>query len=47
MLILATIITAEGERITMNGKCTRTAMEQIIDAAYPGARRVSLIVRRG
>jgi hypothetical protein len=46
MLIKASIITNDGRRVSMTGQCSRTAMEQIIDAAYPDARRVSLIVRR-
>lgn len=46
MRVNATIITAEGHRVSLTGRCDRKTMEQIIDGAYPGARRVSLIVVR-
>lgn len=46
MLIVATVITAEGDRVRLAGICSRSAMEQIIDGTYPDARRVSIIVYR-
>jgi hypothetical protein len=47
MTVRATVITADGRRVVLDGQCSRQTMETIIDAAYPGARRVSLIVAKG
>ena len=48
MRMKATVVTASGDLKKLHIDApTRTAADQIIDGAYPGARYVSIIVQRG
>lgn len=45
--VKATVITATGERVRLDGVCARRSdMDTLIDRTYPDARRVSVIVVR-
>lgn len=44
----ATVVMASGERVRIDAVCpSRAALETVIEYAYPDARMVSIIVKRG
>lgn len=48
MRMKATVITASGARKQLHIVApSRSAADEIVDGAYPGARYVSIIVQRG
>lgn len=44
--VKATVITAAGERVRLDGVSGRPVMEELIDRTYPDARMVSVMVMR-